>query len=222
MIPFFTVFFLSLASASRAEERPALVVAALGDSTTAGTPFFRSPLENPPDGAGDPRGAYGYWMEKIHPDWRVVNLGINGQRSDQITARLDSALSLKPDYLVVLAGVNDVYQGRSANHVTETLDGLYAAARNTRVIACTILPYNGMPPDRMRTLREINSWIKTRAADRGLLLCDTFSVVENPSSPGTLAGTPDGLHPDIDRYRAMGEALTKVIDDDISNSKQKS
>lgn len=222
LIPFFTLLFMSLTAGVRADERPAVVVAALGDSTTAGTPFFRSPLEQPPDGAGDPHGAYGYWMQKVHPDWRVANLGVAGQRSDQIAGRLDQALSLKPDYLVVLAGVNDVYQGLPASHVIKTLDGIYTAAHGTRVVACTVLPYNGMPSDQMKTLLEINTWIKTRATKRSLLFCDTFALVENPLVPGTLSGTSDGLHPDIAGYRAMGESLARVIDSDITNLKQKS
>ncbi len=44
--------------------RHGLTIVGLGDSTTAGTPGFRSPLESPPDGAGDETSQYAYWMRK--------------------------------------------------------------------------------------------------------------------------------------------------------------
>src|SRR5689334_8924636 len=66
-----------------------LKIVALGDSTTAGTPGFRSPLESPPDGSGDETSQFAYWLMQSHPKWVVLNRGVNGQRSDQIHARFD-------------------------------------------------------------------------------------------------------------------------------------
>jgi lysophospholipase L1-like esterase len=66
---------------------PAITIIALGDSTTAGTPAFTSPLEAPPNGAGNAESQYAYWLMKTHPDWQVLNRGVNGERSDQIRAR---------------------------------------------------------------------------------------------------------------------------------------
>src|SRR5262245_14539296 len=65
----------------------AVVIVALGDSTTAGTPGFKSPLEAPPNGAGNAESQYAYWLEKTNPDWKVLSRGVNGERSDQIRAR---------------------------------------------------------------------------------------------------------------------------------------
>jgi lysophospholipase L1-like esterase len=50
---------------------------------------------------------------KAHPDWEVVNQGINAQRSDVIAARFEEdVIAKKPAVVVIIAGVNDVYQGR--------------------------------------------------------------------------------------------------------------
>ena len=40
-------------------------IVALGDSTTAGTPGWRSPLESPPAGSGDAQSQYSYWLMHI-------------------------------------------------------------------------------------------------------------------------------------------------------------
>ena len=61
----------------------------MGDSTTAGTPAFKSPREAPPAGSGDETSQYAYWLMKAHPDWEVINQGINAQPSDVIAARFD-------------------------------------------------------------------------------------------------------------------------------------
>ena len=65
----------------------AATIVALGDSTTAGTPGFRSPIEAPPNGAGDVESQYAYWLMQEHADWRVLNRGVNGERTDEIRSR---------------------------------------------------------------------------------------------------------------------------------------
>ena len=75
-----------LANCAKGSHDPFPIVA-LGDSTTAGTPAFKSPIEAPPDGAGNAESQYAYWLMQTHPDWRVLNRGVNGERSDQIRAR---------------------------------------------------------------------------------------------------------------------------------------
>jgi lysophospholipase L1-like esterase len=92
-----------------------VVIVALGDSTTAGTPLFESPVEAPPRGRGDEHSQYAYWLRQARPDWDVRNCGVNGERSDQIAARFDrDVASAQPSAVVIIAGVNDIYQGRSA------------------------------------------------------------------------------------------------------------
>src|SRR5438309_12001625 len=78
-------------SSGTSTEKKTLIVA-IGDSTTAGTPFFRSPLEAPPDGEGNPEGQYAYWMMRQRPHWQVLNFGINGETSSQIHARFEAAI----------------------------------------------------------------------------------------------------------------------------------
>src|SRR5438552_16598264 len=82
----------------------------LGDSTTAGTPAFRSPLEAPPDGEGDPESQYAFWMVRAHPEWTVLNRGINGQRAAEIRARFERAvLAVHPQDGILLAGVHGLH-----------------------------------------------------------------------------------------------------------------
>ena len=192
-----------------------MTIVALGDSTTAGTPGFQSPLEAPPDGAGVVESQYAYWMTRRRPDWRVLNRGIAGERSDQILKRFArDVLETHPQLVVILAGVNDISQGYPSEWVTGHLRQMYeqAMAARIQVVACSILPYQGLDELRRARLTGVNRWVEDYAAAHGLVFCDLFRVVADPAHPWQLAGSPDGLHPDAAGYRAMGEALANVIE----------
>jgi len=68
-----------------------ITIVALGDSTTAGTPGFRSPIEAPPNGSGNVESQYAHWLTSTHPEWLVLNRGVNGERSDEVRPSLSIA-----------------------------------------------------------------------------------------------------------------------------------
>ncbi len=192
-----------------------MTLVALGDSTTAGTPGFLSPAEAPPDGRGSEESQFAYWIRKRHPEWQVINRGVNGERSDQILKRFDSdVLAYRPGLVIILAGVNDLYQGYPAERVKENLKAIYerAVENKIEVMACTLLPYNGASSKVQARMREVNEWIRQTAEEKGLGFCDTHRVVEDPARPGDLVSTADGLHPDVAGYRKMGEAISEAIE----------
>jgi lysophospholipase L1-like esterase len=192
-----------------------VTIVALGDSTTAGTPGFKSPLETPPSGAGNPESQFAHWLQRTHPEWQILNRGVNGERSDQIHARFDrDVLGAKPAVVIVIAGVNDVYQGRPADFVTGELRAMYEAARaaGVAVVAGTIIPFNTAAPDQNARMRAVNDWIRDYcAANREVVFCDTRSAVAAPGESDRLASSPDGLHPSPDGYRLMALALEPAI-----------
>ncbi len=193
----------------------AILIVALGDSTTAGTPFFKSPVEAAPNGSGDRTAPFTHWMTQAHPDWTVLNRGVNGERSDQIAARFDrDVLRSHPQFVVIIAGVNDVYQGRSAAAVTEQLKRMYDLARAAKipVIAGSIVPYNTATPEQNQRMHAINDWIRAEAGrDANIAFVDTRKAAARPDNIDLLASSPDGLHPGIAGYRRMGEVIAAAI-----------
>jgi acyl-CoA thioesterase I len=193
-----------------------LVIVGLGDSTTAGTPGFLSPLEAPPNGMGSPESQYGYWVTEAHPGWRFLNRGVNGQRTDQMLSRFGRDVILaKPDVVVILGGVNDIYQGRDPESVRDNLQMMYerAEASAIAVVGATILPYNSAEARESRAIRRVNTWIEERSRSSSLLFCDTNRAVRADGDPDRLGSTPDGLHPDVEGYRKMGETVVKTLAD---------
>lgn len=209
------VVVLASAAAPTAMSRKITIVA-MGDSTTAGTPGWKSRVEAPPDGAGDETSQYAWWLMQAHPDWEVVNQGVNGERSDQILARFDrDVLARRPRVVVIIAGVNDVYQGRPAAHVIEQLAAMYDRAKRAgiEVVAGTIIPYDTATPDQNARMRAVNEWIRTTAAaDPSIAYVDTRAAAAAAGDPDRLVESPDGLHPSPAGYRRMADAIRPVIE----------
>jgi acyl-CoA thioesterase-1 len=194
-----------------------LRIVGLGDSTTAGTPGFLSPREAPPNGKGNPESQYVYWMMRKRPEWTVLNRGVNGERSDQIEARFErDVVDENPNYVIILAGVNDIYQGTPLDSVKRNLLNMYeqAMAAGIRPVAATVLPYNTASKDETQAIHSLNNWIKATASKLAISFCDSNGAVRDPSEPDRLSSSKDGLHPDVEGYRKMAEALCTIIDND--------
>lgn len=193
-----------------------VTIVAMGDSTTAGTPGWKSRIEAPPAGAGDETSQYAWWLMQAHPEWDVLNQGVNGERSDEILARFDrDVLDARPKVVVIIAGVNDVYQGRPAPHVIEQLQAMYgrAAGAGIRVVAGSIVPYNTATPEQNGRMHEINDWIRaTAAAGPDIEFVDTRAAVAAAGDPDRLFESPDGLHPSPAGYRRMADAIRPAIE----------
>jgi lysophospholipase L1-like esterase len=201
-----------------------ITIVALGDSTTAGTPAYKSPIEAPPNGSGNIESQYAHWLMQTQPEWQVLNRGVNGERSDQIRARFArDAAEAKPAAVVIIAGVNDIYQGRSAESVERELEAMYDAARAARivVVAGGIIPFNSASPDQNARMHAVNDWIRAYAAGHAgsVVFCDTRAAVAAPREPDRLVSSPDNLHPSPDGYKRMALALEPAIKQALAQSK---
>jgi len=90
-----------------------VLVACLGDSITAGSPYWDpDPVVRARiDRALDERSQWEWWAGRKDPRLTFRNCGIFGQRTDEIAARLEEAAA-GADVLVVQGGINDIAQGR--------------------------------------------------------------------------------------------------------------
>lgn len=206
---------LTLMSLTPSTPAPRVTIVALGDSTTAGTPAFKSPIEAPPNGAGDERSQYAYWLMQRHPTWQVFNRGVNGERTDAIAARFDrDVLAVHPRIVILLAGVNDVYQGVRAEVITRHLREMYDRAEKAGIplIALSIIPYNSATPKQNVEMHNINAWIASQAnADPRMTFVDTRAAVAAYGNLDRLATSPDGLHPDVEGYKKMALAIEPAV-----------
>jgi lysophospholipase L1-like esterase len=191
-------------------------IVALGDSTTAGTPGWKSPIEAPPDGEGEVTSQYAYWLMRERPAWEVLNRGVNRETSAQIAARFDrDVLAHGPQVVIIIGGVNDIYAGQPASDVIEQLRWMYdrARAHGIRVVAGSILPYNTATADQNARMREVNGWIRRAAEDDpNVAFADTRAAAAAEDDPDLLCQSPDELHPSPEGYRRVALAIMGAIE----------
>ena len=152
-----------------------------------------------------------------HPEWEVLNRGVNGERSDQIRERFDrDVISARPAVVVVIAGVNDVYQGREVDQVTRQLRWMYDRAQRAgiRVVAGTILPYDTATPEQNAKMRQINAWIRRQAeADPALGFAETRAAAGSARKAGPavrLSGPPSPVTIGLPRHGRGNSARNRT------------
>jgi lysophospholipase L1-like esterase len=187
------------------------VVAALGDSITAGAPGWdpdpsvRSRIANP-----DRRSQYGYWAERALARTSFRNCGVSGQITAEIAARLDECAQ-GADVLIVQGGVNDIAQGLPARAAAENLRGMVRRGKELglRVAVVELLPWNGGYPAADRPIRALNRRIASIGRQERVPVMHWYALLEDLRRPGRMRPrlTSDLAHPSIEGYRRLGEAV---------------
>lgn len=186
--------------------RPATLVAALGDSITAGSPLFDP---GDPD-AGDERSQWEYWAARRLPGTTFRNCGVNGERTDEIARRLEEC-ARGADVLVVQGGVNDIAQGRQVADTAADLRSMIRRGKELglRVATVELLPWNNGYPDAAPLIDDLNRRIRAIGREENVPVYRWYRALEDPAAPGRMRPdlTSEGDHPSIAGYRRLGELV---------------
>ncbi len=186
------------------------LVVGLGDSITAGNPGWdpdpeRRPFEDPGD---DETSQYLYWAALANSGMRFRNHGVGGERTDEIRARLETAV-VGADVIVVQGGINDIVRGRSVDLAAEDLGAMVRRAKELAevVLLPNVLPWNNGGPDAEPKIRELNGLIAALAEAEEVALLPFHETLDDPALPGRMKAewTPDGNHPSVEGHRRLGE-----------------
>ena len=187
------------------------LVAALGDSITAGAPGWdpnpaiRTFIERP-----DKRSQYEYWAQARLPDTRFRNCGIPGQRTDQIAARLEECAD-GADVLIVQGGINDIATQVPVETVAGNLRRMVERGKELglRVLIVEILPWTRGHPHADGAVRQLNRLIGEIGRDHGVPVLPWYRTLLDPRRPGRMKPewSSDGDHPSVEGYRRLGETV---------------
>jgi lysophospholipase L1-like esterase len=192
----------------RAPGSGSIVVAALGDSITAGNPGWdpdpeRRKLEDPGD---DETSQYLYWAQARDPRLRCRNLGVGGERTDQIKARIAVAVA-GADVLVVQGGINDIVQGRRLDLAANDLRAIVkeGKAAGLLVVIAEVLPWNNGWPDADPKIRALNEAIGGIGDEEDIRVLPFYGTLEDPERPGRMRPewTADGNHPSVAGHQRL-------------------
>ena len=154
---------------------------------------------------------------KFFKDNNFVGRGISGQTTSEMLVRFRrDVLDLKPQYVFIMAGTNDVAENNGKITLDNILGNLksmveLAKAHNIRPILCSVPPAAGFvwrkdlsPAQDIITL---NRMIREYAESINIPYIDYHSLLsdENGGLPKKYA--KDGVHPTIDGYKIMERLL---------------
>lgn len=194
----------------------ALRYVALGDSYTIGT-ATRSAAERWPDQLVARLAAREPGLEL------TANLGVNGFTSrDVIEAELPQLGALRPEFVSILIGVNDVVQGVPAEtyrrNATRILDAILELVPADRVVAVATPDYTvtpegasyGEPAAQAAGIRANNAILRDLATARGIAWVDIHDLSLRAATDRTLVAD-DGLHPSGAQYALWVERIAPVV-----------
>jgi lysophospholipase L1-like esterase len=187
-----------------------MIVCALGDSITAGSPGFDpDPDERKRRGFGDdPESQWEHWAALAHPMLEFRNHGVYGQRTDEIAARLERCAD-GADLVVVQGGINDIAQGRQVEPAAENLRSMVRRGHDLglAVAVADVLPWNNGWPDAEPEIRRLNELLEAIAREEGVPLLPFHETLEDAERPGRMREewTAEGDHPSVAGYRRLGE-----------------
>lgn len=197
--------------------RAPLRYVALGDSYTIGTSVTAA--ERWPD----------QLVGRVPELELVANLGVNGFTSaDVIRVELPRLDALRPDFVTLLIGVNDVVQGvpeaSYRSNVSAILDDLVRRVGPRRILVVTTPDYTvtpagadyGDPTRRSAGIRAINA-INTELAEAlGILVVDIYDLSLQAATDRSLVAD-DGLHPSGAQYGLWVERIASVVEVLLAN-----
>ncbi|HEY8791635.1 MAG TPA: SGNH/GDSL hydrolase family protein [Gaiellaceae bacterium] len=192
-----------------AETDGRILVAALGDSISEGSPGYDSRR------GGDETSQWEYWATRIEPRLVFRNCGIYGQRTDEIMHRLGDC-ARGANLLVVQGGINDIAQRQPVEVAAANLRAMVGRGKELGlgVAIVDVLPWNNGWPDAEPEIRRLNALIAELARDESIPLLSFHDTLEDHDRPGRMRAewTSDGDHPSVEGYRRLGEVAARLAD----------
>ena len=162
-------------------------------------------------------------LKQSNPDLRYTNLAKRGLLVAEIREQqLEAALRLKPDFVSVVAGANDILKGQfDPIRWEQELRTLYESLTQTGAVVST-----GNAPNFLvlRTLKEPlqtriksdiakgNNIIQRLVAEYHVVLVDAWTI---SSRFGTEDWSADGIHPNSRGYFKFAKEILKTIEQHV-------
>ena len=161
---------------------------------------------------GDSITADGAWQEWF-PDRRTHNLGVGGNTTDDVIARLDDIVSVHPDAVALLIGTNDLGTRKSVEHLVRNIEFLMVSLRRdlpgTRMLVQSILPrgreFAEQIKDANRHLRQFSPNVNAQYLD----LWPAFALEDGEIDPRF---SDDRLHLTAEGYGAWLDELHPALE----------
>ena len=151
----------------------------------------------------------------------VLGRGISGQTTSHMLVRFRrDVIDFSPEYVVILAGTNDVARNNGEISLDNVLGNLIsmcelAEANRIKPILCAVLPADGFwwrteirPAE---DLVRLNSMIKEYARSAKIPFVDFHTPFKDENGGLPKAYADDGVHPNLHCYKIMEDIILDYI-----------
>ena len=155
-------------------------------------------------------------------DKSKINRGISGQTTSQMVLRFpQDVISLKPEGVIILAGINDIAENTGPISNVGILENIIsmtelAKANNIKVVLCSVLPANRFnwnpkisPANRVI---ELNKMIQSYATKNKIIYVDYYTQMVDDENGLQKRFGEDGVHPNKEGYLVMKSIVIKAIE----------
>ena len=166
------------------------------------------------------------WLDERN----FVGRGIGGQTTMQLLVRFrQDVIELAPEYVVILAGINDIARNNGYITVENTFGNLVsmvelAKCNGIKPVMCTLVAadeigWRKRVGDPRPQIDSLNTMIVEYAAANKIPLVDYHAVTKDADDGMIQEFRTDAVHPNLEGYKAMEKALDDVFSKLLSRKK---
>ncbi|MBD3206892.1 hypothetical protein GF319_11205 [Candidatus Bathyarchaeota archaeon] len=189
-------------------------ILALGDSLTRGFqihPEYRNPIYTP---------YTDYLQSRLLGSGKnvvVLNEGIDGDTTSGMLERFNrSVVPEKPDFVIIWAGINDIYAGVSINQICENLKELFTRTINIPSIPflCSLSPAHS--ESRLNDkIKRLNHLIQKTCYEKKIIFIDLYEELSDKSGNLLQEYSSDGVHLSQMGYKIVAETIYRTLIDTL-------
>lgn len=150
-----------------------------------------------------------------------VGRGISAQTSPQMLVRFyPDVVALHPQVVHIMAGTNDAAGNTGPSTMQDFKNNIMAMvdlarANGIKVVLASIPPadhfYWSPTHHPAQTIVEMNRWLRSYAAEKGLVYADYYTALAEPSGAFKSTLANDGVHPTAAGYAVMRPIALRAI-----------
>jgi lysophospholipase L1-like esterase len=150
-----------------------------------------------------------------------INRGISGQTTPQMLMRFkEDVLDLKPDAVVILAGINDIAENSGPIPLHQTASNIFsmveqAKAHGIRPVMCSVLPAKDFPwrpgLNPATKVVKLNNMLREYARANKITFVEYYNKMVDKDLGLNSKYSGDGVHPNDAGYKVMARILSKQL-----------
>ena len=151
-----------------------------------------------------------------------IGRGIGGQTTMHMLSRFrPDVIELEPEYVVILAGINDIARNNGyikVEHIFGNLVSMVelAKANGIKPVMCTVLPAREIGwrlriGDPRPSIDSLNTLIRGYAAQNQIPLAEYHDAMMTPEGGMIPAYETDAVHPNLAGYKVMEKVLLETL-----------